>query len=89
MRQVRPPVIGAASLPKRALSASATCPAGTIGGEAGVAVVCPSIGQSARGASTPPEPNGSPRVAGAGVSKLFEGAPENKEFCPAFCANAA
>src|SRR5260221_14618125 len=31
MRHVRPPLIGCASLPKRALSASATWPAGTVG----------------------------------------------------------
>lgn len=49
-------------------------------------------GHSACGATTPGElgkPNGSLRVAGDGASSPLVGAAENKEFCPATCADAA
>src|ERR1035437_8155656 len=76
-----------APLPKRAESASATWPAGTIGTALG-AVACGVVsGHSDCGASTPPEPNGSPRVAGA--IRPVVGVAENNEFCPAACADAA
>ena len=71
-------------MPKRALSASATCPAGTIGiGAVGVAV----FGMIS-GAGVPPEPNASPRVPCPGAIKV-EGVVENSEFCPDDCAETA
>src|ERR1035441_9528542 len=77
-----------APLLKRAESASATWPAGTIGTALG-AVACGVLsGHSDCGASTPPEPNGSSRAAGAGVIRPVVGAAENNEFCPAACADA-
>ncbi len=85
---MRPPPITGASLPKRALNANATCPAGTIGTAAGAITRGVFSGHSACGVSTPPEPNASPRVAGVGAISPVEGVAENNEFCPGVCADA-
>src|SRR5450631_3191478 len=87
-----------APLLKRAESASATWPAGTIGTALGAVARGAVSGHSDCGTSTPPEPNGSPRVtgagairpvvAGAGAISPVVGAAENNEFCPAACADA-
>src|SRR5450830_1725096 len=69
-----------ASLPKRALSASATCPAGTIGIDAvGVAEFGMITGACDDGASTPLGPNASPRTPCPGESSPVEGVAENNE----------
>src|SRR4029077_11004224 len=81
MRHVRPPLIGCASLPKRALSASATWPAGTGGIDAVVAVgfegACAG-GDEGTGRLLGPKM--SPRVAGAGEIRPVDGVAENSEF---------
>ena len=77
-----------APLPKRAESASATCPAGTIGTALGAVARGVVSGHSVCGTSTPPGPNGSPREPGVGAISPVVGAAENREFCPAACADA-
>src|SRR5471030_2875240 len=81
--------MGGNCLPKCAESASATCPAGTIGIPVGAPGGGAFGGHSDCGASTPPGPNGAPRVAGPGASCPPLGAADNKEFCPPACAAAA
>jgi hypothetical protein len=78
-RHVRPPPIGGASFPKRALRASATCPAGTAGIEA---VICgAALGIGMAGASGRLlGPKMSLRVDGTGEIRPVEGTAENKEF---------
>ena len=79
-----------ASLPKRALSASATCPAGTIGTAVGAVARGAFGGHSDCGASTPPGAERRRRAwpAPARAARSM-GAAENSEFCPAACADAA
>jgi hypothetical protein len=82
-RQVRPPLIGTASLPKRALSASATCPAGTAGIDAvvlgilGAGWVCAG---GVAGIERLLGPKISLRVAGTGEIRPVDGVAENNEF---------
>src|SRR5258708_1023973 len=81
MRHVRPPLIGCASLPKRALSASATWPAGTVGIDA--VVVAEFEGAGAGGGDGTGRllgPKISPRVAGTGEIRPADGVAENSEF---------
>src|SRR6185437_4658004 len=83
MRHSSPPAIGGASLPKRAASASATCPAGTIGvaGEP-LGMISDWPGEP----STPPGPNTS---APFGEIMPAEGAALSNPPLPAPWANAA
>jgi hypothetical protein len=72
-------------LPKRALSASATCPAGTIGIDA-VVLVLPEFGTTdcaggVDGIGRLLGPKISPRVAGTGEIRPVDGVAENNEFC--------
>jgi hypothetical protein len=66
-------------LPKRADSASAAWPAGTIG---------IAIGACDGGTNTPPGPKPSPRKAEPGAVKEIEGVAENSELEPVPCAKA-
>jgi hypothetical protein len=75
-------------LPKRALSASATWPAGTIGicvtgaTEFGISGDCDCEPTGLLGANGSPPP-------WRGVIKPVDGVAENSELCPADCADAA
>ena len=77
--------MGGVSLPKRALSASATCPAGTAGIEAVVVVEFGAWeGDCAGGDDGTGRllgPKISPRVAGMGDIRLVDGVAEKSEFC--------
>ena len=77
-----------ASLPKRALSASATCPAGTIGiGAAAGAGAFGAICGDCDGASTrPPGLKTPPRMSDPGAIVPIDGVAENSELD---CAKAA
>ena len=89
---MRPPPIAGASLPKRALSASATWPAGTIGiVEIGAAEFGIIMGACDDGASAPPEPNASPRLPCPGEISPVEGVAENNELdcAAAMCGMAS
>src|SRR5262249_54205367 len=65
-------------LPKRALSASATCPAGTTGIDAVVFGTCDG---GVDGTGKLLGPKISLRVAGIGEIRPVDGAAENSEFC--------
>src|SRR5579885_3267050 len=87
MRQINPPLIAGASLPKRADSAKATCPAGTMGMDA--AVPGASSDPAPGAASTSPGVNRLPREAAFGpASAPADGAVENKDMLPV-CPHAA
>src|SRR5499433_2181544 len=86
MRQVSPPPIGSASLPKRALSASATCPAGITGIDA---VVLLEFGTCDGDDGKLLGPKISLRVAGIGEIRPVDGVAENSEFCASACGTAA
>jgi hypothetical protein len=78
-----------ASLPNRALSASATCPAGTIGiGTAGATEFGMGNGNCDGDASEPPEPNASLRLPCPGAISPVDGVAENNEFWSGVCADA-
>src|SRR5262245_1935033 len=66
-----------ASLPKRALSASATCPAGT----GGIDAVVGGFGIGGGGGGRLLGPNMSVRVDGDGEMRPVEGTAEKSEFC--------
>jgi len=80
-------------LPKRALSASATCPAGTAGIEAVVLLEFGTCdGDWAGGIEGTVKllgPKISLRVAGTGEIRLVDGVAENSEFCARACGTAA
>ena len=93
MRQVSPPPIGRASLPKRALSANATCPAGMTGMDAVVLLKfglcdCDCCGGT-DGTAKLLGPKMSLRVAGIGEISPVEGVAEKSEFCARACFTAA
>ena len=79
-RHVSPPPIGCASLPKRALKASPTCPAGIGGIDAvvGGAVLCDGTGGDGGSVLGPKI---SVRVDGDGEIRPVDGTAENSEFC--------
>jgi hypothetical protein len=82
--------MAAASLPKRALSASATLPAGTISvGAFGVARWGAAGGHRGGAVSAPLGPKASPRVIGAGEIRLTDGDAEYNEFWRGACPHAA
>src|SRR5262249_12149855 len=86
MRQVSPAPIGSASLPKRALSARATCPAGIPGIDA---VVLLEFGTCDGDDGKLLGPKISLRVAGIGEIRPVDGVAENSEFCASACGTAA